>query len=296
MRTRDIGLGLTLLLAAVVVPASGQEIQVSNVLVKILDELEVPAPESGSVVEMAVREGARVAEGDLLARIDDGQARSALARAQVELAIAKAKVAGDVTVRSAERALETAQSELRRAEDARSRLREVITEAELERLRLASDQARLTVEKARHELQLAALTQELKQVELEFAAQQVERRQVKAPFAGVVVQIHKPRGSWAEPGDKLLRLVRLDRLRVEGLLDARHLRPNLQGQPVTLAVELPGAKAAQFRGQLVFVSPEIDPFNKQVRVLADIDNPRLVLQPGLRGVLTLSGQGQPATK
>jgi macrolide-specific efflux system membrane fusion protein len=201
-----------------------------------------------------------------------------------------------VAVRSAERALETAQSELRRAEDARGRLREVITEAELERLRLASDQARLTVEKARHELQLAALTQELKQVELQFAAQQVERRQVKAPFAGVVVHIHKPRGSWAEPGDKLLRLVRLDRLRVEGLLDARHLRPNLQGQSVTLAVELPGAKPTQFRGQLVFVSPEIDPFNKQVRVLADIDNPRLILQPGLRGVLMLPVEGQAVTK
>jgi multidrug resistance efflux pump len=196
--------------------ASGQDIQIPNVLVKLIDELEVPAPEAGTVLQSAADEGQTVAAGDLLVQIDDSQARYALARAKIELAIARDKAASDVAVRGAERASQTAAAELVRAEESRSRLRDTVTETELERLRLAADQAALAVEKARQEQQAARLTQELKQVEFEFAAQQVERRRVTALFAGKVVDVHVRRGAWVEPGDKLLRVIRLDRLRVEG--------------------------------------------------------------------------------
>ncbi|MCU0879288.1 MAG: HlyD family efflux transporter periplasmic adaptor subunit [Pirellulaceae bacterium] len=191
-------------------------------------------------------------------------------------------------MRGAERANQTAAAELQRAEESRSRLRDTVTETELERLRLAADQAALAVEKARQEQQAARLTQELKQVELEFAAQQVERRRVTALFAGKVVDVHIRRGAWVEPGDKLLRVIRLDRLRVEGMLDARAASLKQQDQSVSLEVVLPGGKTATFPGKLTFVSPVIDPFTKQVRVLAEVENPGFVLAPGLRGTLKVA--------
>jgi multidrug resistance efflux pump len=135
------------------------------------------------------------------------------------------------------------------------------------------------------------LQRDLKKVEAEFAAVSVARRQATAPFSGVVVQVHKHVGDWVQPGDKLLRVIRLDRLRVEAFLEAARVTANLEGQPVALAVE-GQPSGAGYRGKLTFVSPEIDPFNKSVRILAEIENPNLTLQPGSRGILTIGGSGR----
>jgi macrolide-specific efflux system membrane fusion protein len=235
------------------------------------------------VVQLAVQEGARVKADELLARIDDTEARYAEDRAKVELAIAAQQAASDVAVRLAERTLVTAEGELRRADEARQKLRNIVAEAEYEKLRLAVDQARLAVEKAQQERAVAQLQRDLKKVEAEFAARQTARHQATAPFGGVVVQIHKRQGDWVEPGDKMLRLIRLDRLRVEGFLDALVARPGLEGRPVSLSLE----SGAAFSGKLIFVSPEIDPINRQVRVLAEIENPNFALAPGSRGTLSI---------
>ena len=61
----------------------------------------------------------------------------------------------------------------------------------------------------------------------------------------------------------------------------------LQGALCGCEVDLPEKAAAVFAGKLVFVSPEVDPVNNQVRVLAEIDNPESLLRPGLRATLTI---------
>ncbi|MDX1947205.1 MAG: efflux RND transporter periplasmic adaptor subunit [Pirellulaceae bacterium] len=266
----------------------GEELQVTSALVRLIDQLDIPAQEPGAVAALEVQEGSRVAAGEILARLDDTDARYAVERARIELEIARQNAALDIAVRSAERNLVTAQAELQRALDAREKLRDIVTDSELDRFRLAADQAKLAVEKAKQDQAAARLTEQSKQIEADFAAKKLARRQLVAPFAGTVVQVHKHRGDWVEPGEKLLRLVRLDRLRVEAQLDAKYAAAPLAGRPVSLVVEAPGGGTLQFVGKLVFVSPEIDPFNRQIRVLAEIENPDGKLQPGLRGTLKIA--------
>jgi macrolide-specific efflux system membrane fusion protein len=50
----------------------------------------------------------------------------------------------------------------------------------------------------------------------------------------------------------------------------------------------PSPKQEAFFGQVVFVSPEIDPVNGQVRVLIEIDNPELTLRPGTRATAVIT--------
>ena len=272
------------------VVAGADEIRISGALVKLIDQLDVPAREAGTIVELAVREGSRVKTGDMLARIDDTEARFAQERAYVELRISEQNAASDVAVRSAERALQTAGTELKRAEEARQKLRESVTEAELDKLRLAADQAKLAVEKAQQERAVAQLQRDLKKVESDFAGRSVSRREATALFPGVVVQVNKHVGDWVQPGDKILRVVRLDRLRVEAFLEGTQATSGLEGMPVSLVVDLQGKPGTMFRGKLTFVSPEIDPFNRSMRVLAEIENPGLNLQPGLRGTLIVGSR------
>ena len=60
----------------------------------------------------------------------------------------------------------------------------------------------------------------------------------------------------------------------------RQVSGELHGRSVKLSVELDG-KRVEFPGKVVFVSPEIDPVNGQVRVWAEIDNKDGRLRPGL---------------
>lgn len=272
--------------------AVSNDIKIPAALVKLIDQLDVPARQAGTIAQLDVQEGARVKEGAVLARVEDTEARFSEDRAKVELQIAAQNAASDVAVRSAERSLVTAAAELKRAEEARSKLRDLVTESEMDKLRLAADQARLAIEKAQHERAVAQLQRDLKKVETDFSNRKVALHLAVAPFPGVIVLVHKHLGDWVEPGDKLLRLIRLDRLRTEAFLDATLAMPGMEGRLVTLTVEQPGKPASNFPGKLTFVSPEIDPINHSVRVLAEFDNPTLALQPGMRGTLTIPAAGR----
>jgi len=46
-------------------------------------------------------------------------------------------------------------------------------------------------------------------------------------------------------------------------------------------------KPMEFAGHIVFVNPEIDPLNSQVRVWAEVENPDLKLRPGMQAALVI---------
>ena len=63
-----------------------------------------------------------------------------------------------------------------------------------------------------------------------------------------------------------------DKLRAEGFLPAEQASPELVGKRVTF-VSTVGQQSMQATGKLRFVSPEMDPVTRQVRVWAALDNP-----------------------
>jgi multidrug efflux pump subunit AcrA (membrane-fusion protein) len=103
----------------------------------------------------------------------------------------------------------------------------------------------------------------------------------------VIVSVAKHRGEWVKPGDTVARILRLDRLKAEGFLKVEHLTRDLNGCPVKLVVDLPGAPGREFAGKVTFLHPEIDPVNAQIRVWAEILNEDLRLRPGMRAKMIL---------
>ena len=257
------------------------------VLINLLEQAEVPAREAGVLLSLDAQEGTPVKEGAVLARIDDTEAVFLQQRAKLELDIAVKNAANDLAVRTAEKTRDVAQAIYQRTDEGAQKFRNSISQTELDHLRLDADKAELALRQAQHEWEVAKVTAQLKQVEFEFACRHVERRKITAPFGGVVVEVNRRRGEWVEPGNRVLRLVRLDRLRAEGFLDAQQARPELAGRRVTLTID-PSEKLPQpVTGKIVFVSPEVDPVNGQVRVLAEIENPSLTLRPGVRATMAI---------
>ena len=264
-----------------------EPVKLESVLVTLIEQVEVPAQESGALAKMMVLEGNLVRMGDLLAKVEDTDVRLAEDKAKIELDIARSEAANDLKVRIAQKAHDVAQSELRRAKESVATYPKSVSGTEMDRLTLTADKTAFEVDQAKHEREITRLTLALKQNEVQQAQRKVARRQVFAPLDGMVVQIHRHPGEWVEPGEKVIRLVRLNRLRVEGFISSKEAARRLPGTRVQLVVDLPQKPQAHFEGGVTFISPEINPVNGQVRLWAEIDNRDLQLRPGMRGTLIL---------
>ena len=102
--------------------------------------------------------------------------------------------------------------------------------------------------------------------------------------------VYRNHGEWVKPGEPVVRILRLDRLRVEGFLKSRDLTPGLQGRTVKLVVDLPGDAGREFLGKISFVDPEVDPVNSQVRVWVEVQNQDLRLRPGMQAKMIIPPQ------
>ncbi|NUQ65726.1 MAG: efflux RND transporter periplasmic adaptor subunit [Pirellulales bacterium] len=265
-------------------------IEVPSMLVKPIEQTEVPAREAGALAAVEVSEGHMVEEGQVLARIEDAELRTAAEQAKIELEIARAQAQNDVNIRFAKKSAEVAEAELRRSAESNENYSKSVSESEMDRLRLVVEKNRLEIEQAQHELVIAGLMQQVKDKQCLAAQQKVERHTILAPLAGMVVQVGRHRGEWVKPGDMVVRILRLDRLRAEGFLPAKDVSPDLQGRRVRLLVDLPGQAGTEFAGTIVFLDPQIDPVNGQVRIWAEVENEGLRVRPGMRARMVIDAR------
>jgi multidrug efflux pump subunit AcrA (membrane-fusion protein) len=88
----------------------------------------------------------------------------------------------------------------------------------------------------------------------------------------VVVQIFPHQGEWMQPGDPLARVVRADKLRVEGYVDSSRFDPEVvRDRPVTVEVTLADDRKESFPGRIVFTSPLVES-GGDYRVFAEVEN------------------------
>ncbi len=242
------------------------------------EQVEVPARDAAVLISLA---------NAPLGQLDDAEVQLAVHRSQLERDIAVNVARNDIRVRFAKKSAEVSAAELKRAQESIEKFSKSVSATDLDRLRLAAEKATLEIEQAELDLTTAQLTAQSKENELSLAKRQAARRRLVAPIAGVVVQVHRQPGEWVEPGQPVVRLLRVDRLRATGFVDAKRawsLKPN---QPVSVSVELPGQRETSFPGRLAFISPEVDPVNGQVRFWAEIENRDATLRSGLQGTLTV---------
>ena len=130
-------------------------LEVPSVLIRVDEQIDIPAREPGLLTRLDVREGDMVTTGQPLAQVDDADAKVIWRRAQLELELGRQKNKNDVAVRVATKSLEVARAELKRAEEAETRYAKSVSDSELDFLRHTVDRSKLEIEQARHELDLS---------------------------------------------------------------------------------------------------------------------------------------------
>ena len=287
-----LAIALAVLPAAVSRAADGEPV-LERCLVSLMEEAKVPAREAGVLEELLAREGDVVKRGDVIAKIGDNQPQMERRKAKAEHDQAVAKAESDVDVRYAVAAEKVAQIEYEKAAESDRKVPGSVTRVELNRLQLNEQKSELQIEQAQLEKKVSTMAAISKGVEVDAAENAIERRLITSPLDGVVVQLFPHEGEWMQPGDPLARVVRADKLRVEGYVDAARLNPEeVSGRLVTVEVTLACGRRESFKGKIVFTSPLVES-GGDYRVFAEVENRQdtgsqlWLLRPGQTATMTI---------
>ncbi|MCE9546682.1 MAG: HlyD family efflux transporter periplasmic adaptor subunit [Planctomycetia bacterium] len=272
-------------------PSESARAVIGTCLISLIEEAEVPAQEQGVLSDLLVREGSMVRKNQVLGRISDRVPRLQKQMAEGEYQTSKAKSENDINVRYAVAAAQVAQAGYDAALEANREVRFAVGSSDLRKLKLEAERARLAIEQSQLEQKVLAYDLTNKAAAVEAADDAVRRRQVIAPIDGEIVELRRHLGEWLNPGQPVLRMVRMDRLRVEGFVAAARVDPSeLVDRPVRVDVETSHGRRYSATGRVVFLSPLLQA-GGEYRVWAEVDNVqergRWLLQPGLTARMTI---------
>ncbi|MEC5159714.1 MULTISPECIES: efflux RND transporter periplasmic adaptor subunit [unclassified Janthinobacterium] len=235
--------------AAVAAGALSLTLPLSGSLVP-LHQATVKAKVSGQVTEAAPREGAAVAAGQVLARLDDAEPRARLAQQQAALDEATARLS--LATRHEAKHLTLLQQQY-------------ISQS-------AYDAAQNAVELARAGVQAAAAQRQMARIALADSV-------IRAPLAGIVSRRHVQPGEKLAPDMPVYSIVDLSRLTLEAQVPAAEIPRVKVGQPVRFQVDGFGGRA--FAGAVARINPSAEAGSRAMLVYIAVDNADGALRGGM---------------
>ncbi len=232
-------------------------------LIEPEEVVELGSPVIGVLESILVERGDRVEKNQIVAQLMD--------RVEVRaMELARSRANDQAELRSAIAASEHAQREQRRVGGmlnkklvSRQVVDKAITEASLAKHKLEQARANLKNSKLEHKLAMARLNQ----------------RALRSPISGVVSD------RYLSPGQRIqdqpvLKIVRIDPLRVEVIVPAEHYNRFEIGQTATVTPQLPGFGPEQ--AEIKIVDRMIDPGSNTFRVTLELPNPEHKIPAGAR--------------
>lgn len=227
-------------------------------------EINLSAEVPGRISEISesLNDGEFFKQGELLARIDDSDYRLAITKAEA-------------TVAAARQALARVEAEAEQARFDIQRMGRDLEQSSAYALREPHlKEARANLKAARADLAIARL--------------QLERTRVRAPFDGRVVEKRIDVGEYVSPGMTLARIYSSRRMQVKLPLTQRQLNlidlsvqqdsPSETGSKVLLETDFAG-KHLQWQARLTGLESRVDPRNRMLNAIAEIDSGTTLRQP-----------------
>jgi multidrug efflux pump subunit AcrA (membrane-fusion protein) len=245
-------------------------ISITRCQLVLIDDIYLPAQESGPLSVINVREGQLVAPQEELAKIDDRLAVTGVASAEAKRDAARVRADDDVAVRYAQAAYEYAKADEKRNLELWQK--HAAPQVDYERSKLAARQAELQIEKSQHDLEVFAKEALVEEMNVRAAHDNLERHIIRSPIEGNVEEILRRPGEWVTAGDKVLRVVRMNRLRVSGALPEGNYNPGLLlGAQVLVDIPQAGGQMARTTGEVVYVGLSRTQLG-ELQIWAEVDN------------------------
>jgi HlyD family secretion protein len=227
--------------------------------------VEVKSKASGEILQLSVDTGDRVEGDDLLVVIDQRIPRNAVAQADANLEVAKARY-------------EHARAQLGRMQELHTR--SSVSNVDFERAELDLANARAEVVRA--------------EVALETARIQMDDTQIRAPISGTVIERLAERGQVISSpvqdvsgGSILLKMAELSTVRVRTLIDETDIGKIRPGIPARVTVS--AFPDRNFEGRVLKIEPQATVVQNVTMfpVLVDLDNADGLLMPGMNATVNI---------
>lgn len=119
----------------------------------------------------------------------------------------------------------------------------------------------------------------------ELARTRLDKHTLRAPFAGIAGVRRVSVGAYVAVGSPIVNIEKLDTLKVDFKVPELFLTGIKVGQPIEVAIDaVPGRV---FMGEIYAINPMIDVNGRALEVRARLDNPDMILRPGLFARITI---------
>lgn len=256
-------------------------VDLTNCTVNFIDDILLPAKESGVIKSLAVKEGDYVQAGTVVGQIDDELYKRMLEQARLRFEIATEAADDEIAIEAAEKKYKVAAIEARKISD----LADKGSKSESDRLMAVytKDIAKLERVKAVNNKQTAQLEKKLEAARYGEVQTHIQGHILKSDFDAYVIKIMKKPQEYVRQGEEVMRIARMDRLWVQGTIDIASLNPDeVLDRPVTITVARARGEKATFEGRITSVGLERQGLTRYM-VKAEVQNRPVgkhwVLQP-----------------
>ncbi len=224
----------------------------------------------GDAVRGPLDDSNAVPAGEIVITLDDELHREKILAANAALTVQKA----DLLAQQARRKL--AETTLERRESTLAS--GAFTQQEVE-------EARAQLEIAEAELQLGTARVDEVQSSLDQSQIALTKRALTTPISGYVAERFVDVGDLANPDDPLLRIVKIDPIRIMVHV-AEEYYPNVKTEQKA-TVEVDALPDRSFIGKVMRKAPVLDPTTRTSKVYLEISNPDGALKPGMHARVKL---------
>lgn len=242
---------------------------INRCFAQLIEDVEVPAEETGKLVKIDVQRGATVTRDQQVALIDTQRTQRMLEEAQLKFDQANQRATDEISINAAFAKLQLASEEFT---DTQQLYRKgAKSKTEYKRAAYSMEIAQLELDAARKEKILAAVESDTQQVAVNAAKDSLQRHKLKSSLDGEVFEVLKDAGEWVQAGETVMRIVRMDKLRIQGFVDSnKYNPPDIEGRRVTAYVNLAGGEQVAFDGEVTHVS--LENYSDKFQIDVDIVN------------------------
>jgi RND family efflux transporter MFP subunit len=251
------------------------------------EEVVVSAQAAGELSQINVDFGSFVTQGQIIATIDQRDAKLKVEQAEATLKQTLARLGmkegerfdsnQNADVRVAKSQLDWAKLDLDRAQ-------KLIENGDIPRSNYDEKLTNHNLAQARYQAAVDAVNQQLAVVDQQKAALALAKKAVvdtvvRSPISGAVKEKHSSRGAYLPVNGKIVTLVKINPLRLRADIPESSAAAVRPGQTINVAVEaFPNRK---FSGRIVRIGPSLDEKTRALTVEAEVANPGNQLRPGM---------------
>ncbi len=266
---------------------SADTLRLQECTAHLIEDIDLPALESGQIKEMNVKPGSSVKKEQSVAQMNDQRAKRAFEEATLRFQIADERANDSTEIETAYKRYQLAWIEHTKSE--KLRRSGSVSEHEANRAKFSAEVAQLEYEGAKKARDLAAKEAAAEMVTVKASEDSIARHQITSPIDGQVFEVFREAGEWVTAGETVMRIARMDRLRVIGIVKGiAHDPHEIADRPVTVTLELARGRQVELTGKVVFVDFERRS-GDQYLVRAEVDNraeegsaDHWALQPGAK--------------